>query len=434
MKNCTVALCGCGTVGTGVAHMLLEDGALVERLGEGIRLKYIADVRLDEVRSAVDPPEDVTLTEDLDQVLDDSQVQVVVELIGGTTTARELVAKALRAGKDVVTANKALLAAHGDELYRLARQNGRCIAFEGSVAGGIPVVGAVREGLVGDRIESFYGILNGTCNYVLTRMLQADMAYEDALAEAQSLGYAEADPTLDVEGHDSAHKLAVLARLAFGRNVDLDDIPCEGISGVDLYDLKTTHAMGYTLKLLAVGQRQGDRVELRVQPALLRQGHPMAAVSGVYNAVCVHGSQVGEVVLTGKGAGREATASAVVADVARVALGTYGMQFATMSPFGPVPDVRLVPHGEMRMRYYFRLDCQDRPGILGDVAGILGERAISIASVHQREVAEEAGAHVPVVFMTHEARESDMANALEAINSLDGIRGDRTRLLRVEDI
>ena len=414
--------------------MLLEEGVLSERLGGGIRLKYIVDVRLEEVRSAVKPPQNVTLTDDLDTAVQDPEVDVIVELIGGTTLARDLFERALKAGKNVVTANKALLARHGDSLYRLARENGCCIAFEGSVAGGIPVVGAVRDGLVGDRIESFYGILNGTCNYVLTRMLASDMPYDDALAEAQRLGYAEADPTLDVEGHDSAHKLAVLARLAFGLNVELDDIPCEGISKVELYDLKTTHAMGYTLKLLAVGQRQGNRIELRVQPALLKHGHPMAAVSGVYNAVCVHGSQVGEVVLTGRGAGREPTASAVVADIARVAMGTYGEQFATLSQFGDVPDAKLVPHGEMTMRYYFRLDCQDQPGILGSVAGILGQEAISIASVHQHEVAEKSGEHVPVVFMTHEAREAAMERALRAINELDGVRGKHTRLLRVEDI
>jgi homoserine dehydrogenase len=414
--------------------MLLEDGALNERLGSGIRLKYIVDVRMDEVRAAVNPPGDVTITDDLDMAVEDPEVDIIVELIGGTTIARDLFERALKAGKDVVTANKALLAAHGDALYRLARANGSCIAFEGSVAGGIPVIGAIRDGLVGDRIESFYGILNGTCNYVLTRMLESNMAYGQALAEAQQLGYAEADPTLDVEGHDSAHKLAVLARLAFGLNVELEDIPCEGISQVELYDLRTTHAMGYTLKLLAVGQRQGERIELRVQPALLRHGHPMAAVSGVYNAVCVHGSQVGEVVLTGKGAGRQPTASAVVADIARVAVGNYRNQFEDLSQFGDVQDAVLLPHGEMRTRYYFRLDCQDRPGILGQVAGVLGEHDISIASVHQKELAGETGEHVPVVFMTHEARESAMESALEAINDLDGIRGARTRMLRVEDI
>jgi homoserine dehydrogenase len=192
--------------------------------------------------------------------------------------------------------------------------------------------------------------------------------------------------------------------------------------------------MGYTLKLLAVGRRRDDRIELRVQPALLRHGHPMAAVSDVYNAVCIHGSQVGEVVLTGKGAGRQPTASAVVADVARVAMGTYGRQFARMSSFSSVPEAQLVPHGEMTMRYYFRLDCQDRPGILGQVAGILGEEGISIASVHQKEPADESAVLVPVVFMTHKAREDAMSRALAAINNLDGVRGERTCLLRVEDI
>lgn len=435
MEKRVVAICGCGTVGTGVARMLLGEGALEERIGDGkVQLKYIVDVRLDEVRKAVEPPDGVILTDDLGAVLDDPEVDIIVELIGGTTVASDLTRRALQAGKDVVTANKALLAKQGDSLYALARAEGRCIAFEGSVAGGIPVIAAVRDGLVGDRIASFYGILNGTCNYILTRMLDADMAYADALDEAQRLGYAEADPALDVDGHDSAHKLAVLARLAFGVNVRLEDIPCEGISGVDLYDIRTAHDMGYTLKLLAVGVRRDGRVELRLHPTLLRHSHPMAAVSGVYNAVCLHGSHVGEVVLTGRGAGREATASAVVADIARVAMGTYGVQFATFSQFGDVADADLVPHGEMAMRYYFRLECADQPGILATVAGILGQEGISIASVHQREAAVEGGDYVPVVFMTHRAREAGMQRAMDEINAQPGIRGDSTRMLRVEDI
>lgn len=434
MQKCTVALYGCGTVGMGVAQALLARGALNERIGDRVHLKYVVDVRLDEIRGALQPPEGLVLTDDLAQPLADPEVDAVVELFGGTTAARTLVERALAAGKDVVTANKALLAEHGDELFRLARAHGRAIAFEGSVAGGIPVIAAIRTGLVGDRIESIYGIVNGTCNYVLTRMLEQEMPYARALAEAQERGYAEADPRLDIEGSDSAHKLVVLARLAFGVNVRLDQIPCEGIAGVELSDLRYARALGYTLKLLAIGIRRGERLELRVHPALLRHDHPVAGVGGAYNAVCIHGSHVGEIVLTGLGAGRMPTSSAVIADIARIALGTYRTDFAALSPFGDVPDAHLVPFGEVETRHYFRLDCADRPGVLAKVANILGEENISIASVRQQEAAAPGEDVVPVVFMTYRAKEGAVARALDRINQLDVVRGERTRMLRVEDI
>lgn len=418
----------------GVAEALLTPGALSERIGERLKLKYIVDARVEEVRGALPSAEGVAVTDDLEGPLNDPDVHVVVELFGGTTAAREVVERALGAGKDVVTANKALLAEYGDGLFRLARQCGRCIAFGGSVGGGIPVVAAIRESFVGDRVESIYGIVNGTCNYVLTRMLELGVPYEQALAEAQGLGYAEADPLLDVEGLDSAHKLAVLARLAFGVNVRLEDIPCEGIAGVELRDLQYADSLGYTLKLLAIGVRDGERLDLRVHPALLRHDHPVAGIGGVYNSVCIHGSHVGEIVLTGKGAGCMPTSSAVLADIARVALGTYGTQFATLSQFGDVADARLVPLGQIQTRYYFRLDCQDQPGVLGNVAGILGEQDISIASVRQHEMAPAGEDFVPVVFMTHRAREASLEKALARINELDAVRGGRTRVLRVEDI
>ncbi len=434
METTQVALYGCGTVGMGVARALLGRSALREHLGNGVALKYVVDARMDEVRAELDPPDDLVLTDDLQAPLADPEVRVVVELFGGTTEARRVVERALRSGKDVVTANKALLAEAGDELYRLARQQGRCIAFEAAAAGGIPVIAALRSSLVGDRVESLYGIVNGTCNYVLTRMLREGIGYEDALGEAQERGFAEADPALDVEGRDSAHKLAVLSRLAFGVKVDLDQIPCEGIAGVQLSDLRYAKALGYTLKLLAIGVRREDGLDLRVHPALLRRDHALAAVGGVYNAVCIHAGRAGEIVLTGKGAGRLPTSSAVVADVARVALGTYGKEFGSLSQFGDVPEAQQVPFGKVRIRYYFRLDCLDRPGVLARVAGILGEEDISIASVRQHEVAAEGREFVPVVFMTHLAQEAALRRALDRINRLDVIRGENTRMLRVADI
>jgi homoserine dehydrogenase len=435
MEDCNVALYGCGTVGAGVAEILLgRRGALRRRLGPGIQLRYIVDLRLEQVRSQIQPPDSVTLTDEIQQPLSDPDVDVVVELFGGTGAAKKVVENALRAGKDVVTANKALLAAHGAELYRLARQEDCSIAFEAAVAGGIPVIGAVRNSLVSERISSVYGIVNGTCNYILTRMSTADLSYEQALAEAQEKGYAEADPTLDVEGHDSAHKLAVLARLAFGVDVGEESIYCEGISDIEPEDICYARSLGYTLKLLAIGIERGGQLELRVHPALLHHDHPLAAVGGAYNAVCVHGDSVGEVVLTGLGAGRWPTASAVVGDICSTALGTYQVDFRELSQFGEVPAADLLPLEQVQARYYFRLSCTDRPGVLAQVAGILGRHQISIASCIQQDQAPDDQGHVPVVFMTHEATEGALSAALAEINELDTLDGDRTRMLRVQEI
>lgn len=434
MEPCKVALYGCGTVGLGVVQVLTSQDALRERIGDRVQLKYVVDARLDELRPVLQAAAGVQLTDDLEAPLQDPEVRVVVELFGGTAVARTVIEKALRAGKDVVTANKALLAECGDELFRLARARGRSIAFEASVGGGIPVLAGIRRGLIGDRIESIYGIVNGTCNYVLTRMVEAGVPYATALAEAQERGYAEADPRLDVEGIDSAHKLVVLARIAFGVHVDLEDIPCEGITGIDLSDLQYACGLGYTPKLLAIGVRRGRRLELGVHLALLRRDHPVASIGGVYNAVCIHAANAGEIVMTGEGAGRMPTASAVVADVAAVALEKYGAHFSTLSQFGDVPRARLVPVGESERRYYLRMRCVDRPGVLASVAAVLGEEQISIASVHQQEVAAEGEQTVPVVFMTHRAREAAVRRALERLGRLDVVKDRSTRMLRVEDI
>ena len=435
MDKRNIALCGCGTVGSGVASLLLEEnGAAAQRFGSGLKLKYILDARVSEIEARLDPPMEVTVTDDRPAVLQDEDVDVVVELFGGIDAARELIEQALRAGKDVVTANKALLAEHGDQLFKLARECDRSIAFEASVGGGIPIISAVRDDLVANRIESIYGILNGTCNYVLTRMTGENLSYEEALKGAQEKGYAEADPTLDVEGIDSAHKLAVLARLAFGVKVDLDDIACEGISDVTVEDLEYARQLGYSLKLLAVGMRTDGGIDLRVHPTLLRHDHPLSAVSGAFNAVCVHSDMVGETVFTGLGAGRNPTASAVVADIYRVALGTYRQTFGALNRFGELPDAPMVPFEDVVTRCYFRLGCLDQPGVLAQVAGIMGEEDISIASCIQQDLPAEGEEHVPVVFMTHQAREGDVEKALQRINRLDCIDGSCTHMLRVQDI
>ena len=434
-EECGIALFGCGTVGMGVAQLLLgRKGAVSERMADRLALKYVVDKRTQQVREELAPPDSVAVTDDFDAALADPQVGVVVELFGGVQAAGSVIEQALRHGKDVVTANKALLALEGDSLFRLARQCGRSIAFEGSVAGGIPIISALRDDLVANRIESIYGIVNGTCNYILTQMTERGVSYEEALREAQAQGYAEADPRLDVEGHDSAHKLAVLARLAFGVRVELRDIACEGIAQISVKDLHYARSLGYTLKLLAMGIRTEDGIELRVHPALLPQAHPLASVGGAYNAVCVHGDVAGEVVFTGLGAGRWPTASAVVADIWRVALGTYRVDFAALRQFGEVPPAPLVPFENVRARYYFRLSCLDQPGVLAQVAGVLGQQKMSIASCIQQELPAAGQRHVPVVFMTHRAREGAVRKALERINQLECIDGSETRMLRVQDI
>ncbi|NLW51534.1 MAG: homoserine dehydrogenase [Candidatus Brocadiaceae bacterium] len=433
MELCQVAVYGCGTVGLGVCRILLSPGPLHERTGDSIRLKYVVDGRTEELAAELPKDRGVILTDDLEAPLRDPEVGVVVELFGGTTTARTVIEKALAAGKDVVTANKALLAEHGDELFRFARAHGRSIAFEASVAGGIPVIGSIRRGLISDPIESIYGIVNGTCNYVLTEMDERGLSYEDAVAEAQRRGYAEADPRLDVEGVDSAHKLAVLVRLAFGVRVRLEDIPCEGISGVDRRDIEYARGLGYTLKLLAVAVRRDERLELSVYPALLHRDHPVAVTGGVYNAICIHAGHAGELVMTGMGAGRLPTASAVVSDIAAIALGKYPMHFSRLSQFGDVPAADLVPQAEFVKRFYLCMECVDSPGALGKVATILGEEGISIASVHQQEVGEGLEA-APVVFMTHKACEGAVDRALDRISRLSIVPGGRPRMLRVEDV
>ncbi len=433
--TCNIALFGCGTVGAGVASMLLgRQGAVKERFGDRLELTHIVDKRMDYVRSEVSPPDSVRVTDDLDGVLRDDEVDVAVELFGGLDAAGEVVETALRNGKHVVTANKALLAKRGDHLFRVARECGRSIAYEASAAGCIPIISALREDFAADRVQSIYGIVNGTCNYILTRMTEAGLSYDEALQEAMNKGYAEADPTLDVEGLDSAHKLAVMARLAFGAQVELDDVACEGITDVSVEDIRYARGLGWTLKLLAMGMRTERGMSLRVHPTLLPHAHPLASIRGAYNAVCVHTDTAGEVILTGKGAGRWPTANAVVGDICRLALGTYQPQFSTLAQFGDVERAQSVDIDEVRCRYYFRLSCMDRPGVLAQTSGILGEENVSISSCVQQDTGGEEGEQVPVVFMTHTAREGDVQRALDRINNLDCIEADGTHMLRVQHI
>ncbi len=433
MEKCKVALYGCGTVGGGLARFLIENRKeTLRRTGCDIELAYVIDKRLNELKGLT-LLKGVRVTDDIDEPMRDPEVDIVVELIGGTTTAGKIVEKALQAGKDVVTANKALLAERAGELFDIAGTCERSIAFEASVAGGVPIIAALRDSFVAEPIDDVFGIINGTCNYILTRMTEDGVSYGDALVDAQKKGYAEADPTLDVEGSDSAHKLAILARLAFGLDISDGDIFCRGISDVDPSDLAYAGSLGYKLKLLATGKKHRRGVELRVHPALLHHSHPLATVNGSLNAVCVRGRTVGEVVFTGHGAGAKPTASAVMSDICRIARGVYRKEFLSFTAGNRVGKAGLAPPGDIEIKFYFRLCCRDKAGVLARVAGVLGEHEISISSCIQQGKAEGKG-YVPVVFMTHHAKEQNMLEALSEINGLECIKGDETAMLRVAEV
>jgi homoserine dehydrogenase len=426
-----LGLLGLGTVGAGVVKILASHGAeLEERAGCRLSLARIADLDTVRPREGLDLGA-LPLVADAARVLEDPEVDVVVELMGGLEPARSFILRALAAGKHVVTANKALLAHHGTELFEEARRAGVLLGFEAAVAGGIPLIRAVKDGLVANRVLAAYGIVNGTCNYILSRMTDEGQDLGVVLKEAQARGYAEADPTLDIEGLDSAHKLQILAMLAFRTPVDLKDIHTEGITAITGEDVANAAELGYRIKLLAIAKAADGGLEVRVHPTMIPAASPLAAVSGVFNAVFVTGDNVGDLMFYGRGAGQLPTASAVWSDVLdiarRVAHGVPALPEDLPRPAArPLP---LRPMEAIRSAYYLRVMAHDRPGVLAQVAGILGGHDISILSVLQKGRAERAA--VPVVMMTHEARERDMRAALQAIDRLPVVAG-RTQMIRVE--
>lgn len=434
-----IAIVGCGTVGGAVATILTRDAdILAARLGPTLALRYICDVDFANAeRLNLDSK---LFCKDLDKVLADESVGVVVELVGGTGFAREVIAKAVRAGKHVVTANKALLAHHGTELWSLARENKVCIAFEGSCGGGIPVIRAICNGLIANRIDAIYGIVNGTCNYILTAMTGRGQSYADALAEAQASGLAEADPTLDVAGIDSAHKLAIMAALAFKGGIDLDAIDVQGIDQLELREIQYGQEVGYVVKLLAIAERQTsssgqDGISLRVRPVFIAKSHPLAWVSGEFNAISVFGHASGHTMYYGRGAGGMPTASAVVGDIASVATGIAQLTFDQLKIW---PDLTApanqLPVAEVTGRYYIRITCEDRPGVLAKIAAVFGEHDISISSVLQHESQPAAEAKgVPVIITTHLAKEGNIRSALDEVDALQAVKAKSVRLDIVEE-
>jgi len=429
-----VAIVGCGTVGAAVAQLLTRDSEILRaRLAPRLDLRHIVDVNFDNARRA--GLDEKLFRADLSAALDDPDVRAVVELVGGTDIPRDIIAKALQAGKHVVTANKALLAYRGRELFALARKQGLTIAFEASCAGGIPIIRALCDGLIANRIDAIYGILNGTCNYILTGMTQRRLPYCQMLSDARKLGLAEADPTLDVSGTDSAHKLAILASLAFAGGVDFKKIPTDGIDRLDLCDIAYGQELGYVVKLLAIAQRRPEGLSLRVRPAFITTEHPLAWVSGPFNAVSVYGHATGHTMYYGRGAGGMPTASAVVADLAALACGTWQEIYRNLPIW---PDITKpadqLPIEDVLSMYYLRVMAQDRPGVLGQVAAILGEHDISIRSVLQHEPHKNnASAGVPVVITTYRAQEGNLRAALAQIDKLECVRSNTVCIAIVDE-
>ena len=433
MKSIKVGLLGCGTVGTGVARLLIEQQALIaERVGARIELRRVADIDIHRDRG-IRLPEGV-MTTDANAVVRDPSIDIVVEMIGGETVARELILAAIAAGKPVVTANKALLAAQGDVICHAADTRGVDLGFEASVGGCMPIIKTLRESMVGNRIRSMTGILNGTCNYILTKIGEHGSTFAEALAEAQAEGYAEADPTLDVEGYDTAHKITILAALAYGMQINLADVFVEGISRLTPLDIQNADAFGYRIKLLAISKNDGAAIEARVHPTMIPTDNILASVNGAVNAITVSGDATDDVVLFGRGAGMMPTASAVVGDIVDIGRNLLAGTARRVPLLGYQPahvrPIPVLPIDALRTLYYIRIMAADRPGVLSSISGILGEHEISIKSVTQK--GRHTTGAVPVVMLTHRAEEAAVKKALERITRLDVI-AEPPMLIRIED-
>lgn len=430
MKKVRIGLLGLGQIGGGLYEILRAKKKQFERqLGVSFEIARIAE-KFPNAKRKVRPPRGL-MTMDALEVVRDPSVDVIVELIGGTSAARALIKEALKEGKHVVTANKALLAEYGDEIFEMAHRKRRWICFEASVGGGIPCIKALREGLAANTIESVYAIINGTTNYILTQMTQTGMGFNEALAGAQAKGYAEADPTLDIEGVDAAHKLAILVRFAFGGRVKFGDIYSEGITRISSDDIAFAKEFGYVIKLLAIAKRSGSGVEARVQPTLLPKTHILANVNQSFNAVLLRGDEVGDVMLYGRGAGPHPTASAVISDLIDIAKNDIDGPVddeSIIRALGPRISVKSIT--SILSRYYLRFYVIDKPSVLAAISKILGRHKVSISDVIQRE--RSAGKVVPLILLTHEAPEKDVRAALRVIDRLPFVKG-KSQVIRMEE-
>jgi len=442
MQQVNIGMIGGGTVGSGVYHHLARNGALMaSRLGVKLHFAKVAVKAYDEPRPYEIPR--ALMTTDWKQAVNDPSVQVVLELVGGTGIAREMILTALKLGKPVITANKALLSAHGEELFAAAKAHGTNLYYEASVAGGIPIIKAMREAFVGNQFTHIYGIVNGTCNYILTRMKQEGAEFADVLADAQKQGYAETPPDLDIDGFDAEHKTGILASLAHGFWVKPKDIYVEGIRHISKVDMQFAQQLGYTIKLLGIVKRgaaaaarpaktarNSSRIQVSVYPTLIPNSHVLASVNGVFNAVFVRGDVVGDTLFYGRGAGKDATASAVLSDLADAALDLAHGSHSRVPPFVPHERTGVVmPIGEVISRYYVRLSVIDKPGVIARISAILGAAKIGISSVFQPESHE--GESVPLIMMMHDAPNAAMQKALAKIGKLPVVKAPPV-MIRVE--
>ena len=430
MEKTNVGIVGLGTVGQGVAKLLLDHGDRTARhAGRTLWLKHAIVRDLNKPRDIAIP--DGVLSDDIERLINDDSVSVVAQLIGGIEPAKTITLRLLENGKNVVTANKALLAAHGAELFDRARELGRSIAFEASVAGGIPIIANVSQCLSANQITSMRAILNGTSNFIISKMDLEGADYNEVLKTAQELGLAEADPAMDVDGSDAAQKLAILAHLSFGARVHWSDIPKRGIDNIQACDMAFAKQMGYRVKLIAFAKlvNGGKSIQLCVGPMLIKAGKPLAEVRANYNAVSVVGDAVGPVFFHGQGAGQMPTASAVVADMIDTAVGRTDLTFKTLELWADGNKrVEFAAPGELEGRFYMRFNVQDHPGVLGQVTSLLGAQGISIASVIQHEVGDGPNKTVPLVIMTHQAKESAAAAAMDQIAKMDTVSDDLEKL------
>ena len=425
-----IALIGFGTVGSGVARILANHANnLAVRAGRKINLRKVVVRDAGKSRPHLSP--DVSVSTEIDSVISDPDIQLVVQLVGGISPAYDYMQKFLNSGKDVVTANKALIYQHGDALFQLAAANNRTIGFEAAVAGGIPIISAVTQSLAANQILSIEAILNGTSNFILTRMLDHDQSYEDVLKEAQARGYAEADPAMDVDGTDAAQKLSILTHLAFATRVPLDSIVRQGIDSLELLDLQVALELGYKIKLLATSRLNKGRLEVSVQPTLIRKDRTIAQIDGADNIVAVQGDAVGKTTFSGAGAGQLPTASAVVADIIDYATGRTKLTFHSIMRAMQQPSLQIQPQEELSRRYYLRFTVDDRAHVLADIADILGRNEISISSVRQDDSSDETSASsgtARLVIMTHRTTEGRLRAADIELTKLGSIQGNSIRL------
>jgi homoserine dehydrogenase len=433
MEKIKIGLIGFGTVGSGVVRVLKENARVIaDRLGSEVVLKTIADKDTTRDRGvAIDPG---VLVADASVVLNDPEISIVVELVGGTSIAKEFIMKALDNGKHVVTANKALLSTHGAEIFAKAAERGLDVGFEASVAGGIPILKSMREGLAANNIDSIYGIINGTANYILSKMTNDGGKFDAVLKKAQAKGYAEADPTYDVDGIDTAHKLAILINLAYGTRISHDDIYTEGIRDINQMDIGFAKEFGLRIKLLAIAKFADGKVEARVHPTMIPEAHPLAAVDGAYNAVLLHGDAVGSVMFYGLGAGMMPTASAVVGDIIDICRNIKKGVSVRVAPLsympGAVTKADIKEMAELETLYYIRFLALDEPGVLSKISGVLGNHNISISSVIQRD--RKIGGAAPLVIVTHNAIERELRAAIVEIELMDIIK-DKVVYVRIEE-